>query len=53
MAIVCYMSPAERSRIYGIDVFDIDTREHIEVLMPTGGQPPAGGCKSALELLAR
>lgn len=53
VAIMCYMSPALRSTIYSIDLFDVDTGEHIEVLMPVGGRPPTGGCKSALELRAR
>ena len=46
-AVVCYVSPAQRGLIYGADLFDIDTRQHIQVLIPRGGNPPEGGCPGA------
>jgi hypothetical protein len=46
--VVCYVSPAERGLIYGADLFDIDTRQNIAVLIPRGGPPPKGGCPGAL-----
>lgn len=48
-AVVCYISPAQRGLIYGADLFDIDTRQHIQVLIPRGGDPPEGGCPGAYE----
>lgn len=45
--VVCYISPAERGLIYGADRFDIDTRQHVEVLIPRGGPAPEGGCPGA------
>jgi len=47
--VVCYISPAERGLIYGADRFDIDTRQHVEVLIPRGGAAPKGGCPGAYE----
>jgi hypothetical protein len=46
-AVVCYVSPAQRGLIYGADLFDIDTRRHVQVLIPRGGNPPEGGCPGA------
>jgi len=46
--VVCYISPAERGLIYGADLFDIDTRLNIAILIPRGGTPPKGGCPGAL-----
>ncbi len=48
--VVCYMSPAERGVIIGVDVFDLDTRRNIEVLQRLGDPPPPGGCQHALLL---
>lgn len=48
MVVVCYMSMAERGVIDGVDVFDVDTGELIEVIRRHGEPPPEGGCQGAL-----
>lgn len=45
--VICYVSPTERGLIYSADLFDIDTRQHIKVLIPIWGTPPNGGCPGA------
>lgn len=46
--VVCYMSVAERGRIDGVDVYDIDTGDLLEIIQRHGEPPPPGGCQNAL-----
>ncbi len=46
--VVCRMSVSERGVIVGVDVFDIDTRRHLDVVQAYGEDPPIGGCLGAL-----
>jgi hypothetical protein len=46
--VVCYMHRSNIGQIEGIDVFDMDTRDLIEVVQRRGDPPPRGGCQGAL-----
>lgn len=46
--VVCYLHRSNIGQIEGIDVFDIDTRDLIEVVQRRGDPPPRGGCQGAL-----
>lgn len=46
--LVCYMSLTERARIDGVDVFDIDTGRHLEVIQGMRDPPVAATCREAL-----
>jgi len=48
--VICYVSPSERGLIYSADLFNIDTREHVKVLIPRWGDPPEGGCPGAYKV---
>ncbi|KPK00260.1 MAG: hypothetical protein AMS20_15220 [Gemmatimonas sp. SG8_28] len=47
--VVCYMHRSNRNQIEGIDVFNMDTRDLIEVIQRRGDPPPPGGCQGALD----
>jgi len=46
--VVCYMSVEERGRIDGVDVYDIDSGDLLEVIQRHGEPGPRGGCQNAL-----
>jgi hypothetical protein len=46
--VVCYLHRSNRGQIEGIDVFDIDTRDLVEVVQRRGDPAPPGGCQEAL-----
>lgn len=47
--VVCYMHRSNPNQIEGIDVFNMDTRDLIEVIQRRGDPPPPGGCQGALD----
>jgi hypothetical protein len=46
--VVCYLDVSDPGVIVGVDVFDIDTRRHIEVILSRKGPPWTGTCRAAL-----
>lgn len=47
--VVCYLHRSNIGEIEGIDVFDMDTRDLIEVVQRRGDPAPPSGCKGALD----
>jgi len=46
--VVCYLDLSDPGVIVGVDVFDIDTGRHIEVILSRKGPPWTGTCRAAL-----
>jgi hypothetical protein len=51
--VVCYMDIGRRNWIDGVEVFDLDTGDLIEIIQHHGDPPPSGGCANALAFSRR
>jgi hypothetical protein len=47
--VACYLHRSNVGQIEGIDLFDLDTGDLIEVIQRQGDPPPPGGCQGALD----